>query len=262
MLRRLGNKTQLAAEINSHFPKHKAYIELFFGAGGMFFNKPPAKFNFVNDLDDDVVNLFMLNDRVDELVFQLKRMPISSSLFKHWRHNKEIDPVRKALRFLLLSNFSYMGKGETLRFSADNPKKMILKSIDDTFNQLENVKIMNYDFRQVLEKISFSKTVLSKDETFIYLDPEYFGTESNYNTPQFTFKDIKSCFELMSDCGIRCAMSGFSDKEINKLIQKHNFNSISIKERRTLKNRNNEILITNYDSRQLEIDFNNTNVHA
>ncbi len=30
----------------------------FFGAGGMFFNKPKAKYNFVNDLDSEVFNLF------------------------------------------------------------------------------------------------------------------------------------------------------------------------------------------------------------
>ena len=43
ILRRLGNKKKIAKEIQKYFPEHKIYIEPFFGAGGMFFNKPKAK---------------------------------------------------------------------------------------------------------------------------------------------------------------------------------------------------------------------------
>ena len=39
ILRRLGNKGKIADKIQSYFPEHKIYIEPFFGAGGMFFNK-------------------------------------------------------------------------------------------------------------------------------------------------------------------------------------------------------------------------------
>lgn len=51
ILRRLGNKQAIAHKIIPYFPPHKIYIEPFFGAGGMFFNKPKAKYNIVNDLD-------------------------------------------------------------------------------------------------------------------------------------------------------------------------------------------------------------------
>jgi len=49
ILRRLGNKKKIAHKIQAHFPEHKIYIEPFFGAGGMFFNKPKAKYNIVNN---------------------------------------------------------------------------------------------------------------------------------------------------------------------------------------------------------------------
>ena len=47
ILRRLGNKQAIAFEIQKYFPEHKIYVEPFFGAGGMFFNKPKAKYNIV-----------------------------------------------------------------------------------------------------------------------------------------------------------------------------------------------------------------------
>ena len=48
ILRRLGNKQAIAEKIQTYFPAHKIYIEPFFGAGGMFFNKRKAKYNIVN----------------------------------------------------------------------------------------------------------------------------------------------------------------------------------------------------------------------
>ena len=53
ILNRLGNKRRLASKIITYIPNHTLYIELFFGAGGLFFNKKPiAPHNILNDLDD------------------------------------------------------------------------------------------------------------------------------------------------------------------------------------------------------------------
>jgi DNA adenine methylase len=41
ILNRLGNKRRLASKIITYIPNHTLYIELFFGAGGLFFNKKP-----------------------------------------------------------------------------------------------------------------------------------------------------------------------------------------------------------------------------
>src|SRR6266496_430535 len=101
ILRRLGNKSKMAKTIVPYFPKHSIYIEPFFGAGGMFFNKPKVKYNIVNDLDGDVFNLFQIvTNRKDELIEQFEIMPIHSDLLAYWKENKEPEPLRRALRFL------------------------------------------------------------------------------------------------------------------------------------------------------------------
>jgi len=48
ILNRLGNKTRIAKDIIQHFPQHRTFIDMFFGAGGIFFNKPLADYNFCN----------------------------------------------------------------------------------------------------------------------------------------------------------------------------------------------------------------------
>jgi DNA adenine methylase len=53
-----GSKWQLSQWIASHLPEHKIYVEPFFGSGAVFFNKTPAEYEVINDLDSQVVNLF------------------------------------------------------------------------------------------------------------------------------------------------------------------------------------------------------------
>jgi DNA adenine methylase len=100
ILNRMGNKKKIASKIHTHFPDHDLYLELFFGAGGMFFNKPDAKYNIVNDLDHDVYNLFnMIRHRRQDLIDAWKLTPINTVLFQDWRKKSEQDPIFKAVRF-------------------------------------------------------------------------------------------------------------------------------------------------------------------
>ena len=247
LLTRLGNKSQLAKPIYSHFPPHKMRIDLFFGAGGLFFNAPRAPYNILNDLDDDVTNLFwVVKERKEDLYRALELLPITSSLVKEWKRKKEYDPLYKALRFLLLSNFTYLGKGDTLRLGLDNAKANLLKQIEPTFEALKDVKITNYDFREVLSKVSYSKTVLNKEKVFCYMDPVYLDTEHYYKVPNWTKADSLDCLNLMRDSGIKCAMSEFAHPFIVAEAKQRGFNIIPIRERQNIKNRRTELLITNY----------------
>lgn len=256
ILTRLGNKRRMKMDLHKYFPIHKMRIELFFGAGGSFFYLPEPKYAIVNDFDDDVTNLYLLiqND-IEKLRYEIEILPISESLLKYWKLNTESDPVKKAVRFLFLSNFTYMGKGDTLRFSLDNVKNLILKNLTATFNKLQNVKIMNRDFREVLPAISFAKGLNDKEKCFVYLDPIYFGTEHYYKVPKWKDVDSTDCMDLMLSCGIKSAMSEFDHPFILEEAKARNLNIIYLRERKNIKNRRTEILITNYNQQQVSFDF-------
>jgi len=254
ILTRLGNKRQLASELWDLFPKHKMRIELFFGAGGAFFYTPPSKYAILNDLDDDVTNLYtVLLDNKEELMRQIAIMPISTSLLKKWKKKTETDPIKKALRFLLISNFTYLGKGTTMRIGLDNAKKTLLDSIEPTFLRLQNAKITNYDFREVIDKISFQEKIIKKRESFVYLDPVYLDTVHYYKVPKWTINDTEDCFKIMANCGIPSAMSEFKHEAILDFASDYKMNVIPIKDRRNINNRKTEVLITNYRNQQLNI---------
>jgi hypothetical protein len=73
------------------------------------------------------------------------------------------------------------------------------------------------------------------------------GTGDNYEN-SFTLQDTKDLFEILVNSGIRFALSEFKNDIIIDIAKSYNLNIIEICERRTLKSRNTEILITNYKS--------------
>lgn len=246
ILRRLGNKAKIAGKIAEHFPPHKIYIEPFFGAGGMFFNKPKAKYNILNDIDSDVFNFFMVvMNQKDELIDMVKKMPIHEDLLKYWIKNNENEPVKKALRFIFLSNYVLYGKLNLLKLGALNTSEMILKNIEKTHEMLFGCQFTNVDFRVMLNKISFHRAN-EMNETFIYCDPPYLGTTNNYSDG-FTEKDFDDLLKIMVESGCKFAISEFDNPIVIQKAKDCGLHIQVIGERRNIKNRRTEILITNYN---------------
>lgn len=251
ILRRLGNKKKIAGKIQQHFPDHKVYVEPFFGAGGMFFSKPQAKYNLVNDIDSDVFNLFMVvTTRKKELEKAFHKMPVHEDLLKHWKANTETDPIRKAIRFLFISNFTYLGKMDSLRTNPRNQKQALYDHIDKTHDLLFDVQFFNKDFRKFLSSLSVDeeKRKLSHT-TFIYNDPPYLGTGNNYSN-SFKEQDSADLFDANQKTGCLWAMSEFDHPFILDQAKQKGLNVIEIGERVNIKNKRVEILVTNYEDRQ------------
>ena len=249
ILRRLGNKSKIAMEIQKHFPPHKIYIEPFFGAGGMFFNKPKAKYNIVNDLDSDVFNLFqVVMNQKEELEKAFYMMPIHSDLLEYWKKNEETEPIKKALRFLFLSNLTLFGTGEALRTGTENPKDIMYRNLMKTFDYIHDVQFCNSDFKKFLKDLRDRNS----GDTFIYNDSPYLETNDNYSN-SFTEQDSFDLFEANQKTGCKWAMSEFNHPFILDQAKERGLNVITIGERQNLKNRRIEILVTNYENNQMTI---------
>jgi len=246
ILRRQGNKQKLAKIITPMFPKHRIYIEPFFGAGGMFFNKPKANYNIVNDLDSDVFNLFqVVINKKEELEKAFYLMPTHSDLLEYWKKNEETEPIKKALRFLLLSNMTFMGAGASIQGGTGNTKNAFYNYIDKTYEMINDVKFFNTNAVDFLtKKVAFGEFA-PIDECFIYCDPPYLGTGDNY-ADSFTEELSNSLFDTLQSIGCKWAMSEFDHPFIIEQANSRGLNIEIIGERHNLKNKKTEILITNY----------------
>lgn len=251
ILTRFGNKRRIANKIIPLFPFHKMYIEMFFGGGGMFFSKRKVKYNIVNDIDGEVFNLFMVvKNHLNDLETAFKLSPYNEQLFKYWADNEELQPIDKAIRFIYLSNFGYLGKSETLKFGYQNTKSVILEKMPLVNQLLNDVQFMNCDFRKVLGKINFRHGDNDKEHAFVYADPPYLDTEDNYSH-SFTEQDSSELFDSLEASDLRFAMSEFDHPFIIDQAKKRKLKVTQIGERNNIKNRRLEILITNYNPQNL-----------
>jgi len=250
ILRRLGNKSKLAGRIQEEFPPHKIYVEPFFGAGGMFFNKPLATKNFLNDLDSDVYNLWnIFMYKKDELIYFLDNTPYHEDVWNNWKANEELTDIRKAARFLYLSNFGYLGAPKSLHMTDRNSKQVLIENMN-ILKYKGHLCFSNKDFRKFIKSISLEEEKSSS--VFVYCDPPYLGTNDNYS---YSFKEADSLdlFNLLVSTGYNFAISEFNNPVIIRLAEERNLNIINLGERSNIKNRRTEILITNYRNTQQKL---------
>ena len=249
ILRRFGNKSKIAADIIQYFPPHSIYIEPFFGAGGLFFNKPRAKHNIVNDIDNEVFNLwYMSKYHLQEMIDEIMETPISQELFEYWKTNKEINnPIRKAIRFIYLTNISTMGNGGTFCTNVwIFCKKNLIEVVRNIYTNMDEVKFLNKDFREFFSIINFPHGENDKKMTFIYADKPYSNTRNNYST-DWTSQDDIDLLDILDSTNIKYAVSEFEGSHFESLALEKGLNKIVIGERQNLKNRRVEILFTNYE---------------
>lgn len=249
MLRRIGNKSKIAKSIEKRFPKHTLYAEPFFGSGGMFFNKAKAKYNLVNDIDQDVFNFYQVilyhKKEFYDLVYQT---PLHSDLLNYWKEVEEESPLLKALRFLYLSNFTLYGNMDTMRYRRGNDKMVALNLIDPVFEKIHDVQFTDFDFEK---HIKIAATFLkNKSEIFIYADPPYLNTTNTYKR-KWTEDEFVRLLLCLEESGCNYAVSEFDHSFVLEQAKKRNLNVHVVGERQNLKNRRNEILLTNYQKTSL-----------
>ena len=255
-VKRRGNKEAIIDELLPLFPPHSVYIDLFMGTGAVFLHKPKVEYNFLNDLDEEITNLyFVLRENKDKLVEQIELMPVSRQLFNHWKTNKEENPIYRAVRFLMLSNFSFLGTGGTFNLRLGNDKKYILDKIDEVYRRFSNnnVRITNLDFRKLLKDLTLRHKQDDSKRMFIYADPPYLTDDSNKykNCAKWSKDDTVELFEVLVNYGCKFAISEFDSEFVLELAKKHDLNINRIKIRQTLKNRRCEMLYTNYETERL-----------
>lgn len=149
ILRRLGTKAKLLPKLLPMFPKHTTYFEPFFGGGSVFFAKERAQYSYLNDLDEEVVNVHEIwRDRKDELLEAIEITPVHVSLFRKWKKEEEKDPLWRAVRYLWLCNFSFMGAMATLNLDKKNGKNILKQRISRYFDFISDVYFNCCDFEE------------------------------------------------------------------------------------------------------------------
>lgn len=175
-----GGKWRLAPAIVAAMPKHHVYVEPFAGMLSVFLQKPRATCEVVNDVCDEVVNVFaMLRDRGAELARLMELTPYSRTEYVRAYERAEC-PLENARRFLFrctagIGTNSAM-KRNGFRTSLCDVKHATATSwanlpphLDAIIGRLRGVIIENRPALQVMEQYD-------AEHTLHYCDPPYLAS--------------------------------------------------------------------------------------
>lgn len=255
----IGGKYNFSKTLLPMCPEHIRYIEAFAGGLSMFFRKKKAKKSVVNDVDKNLINLYICvlqrDKEFEEHIFWYpKSRDLHNLLKKTFRKdiNEDFempDGKRAADYFYLIRNtFNKTLVNNTL--STDGYwNTNIIDELLYSRKKLDNTLIENLDFEKLLEKHE------PKEGDFWYLDPPYVVADARkYYSYNFTFEDhvrLKDKIDLIHNNGGKFMISYDDKNDIKELYKDYIIHAIPVK---YMTNRGgdtsklyNELVIVNYD---------------
>lgn len=229
LMRYPGAKWGLVDEIIKLMPPHKTYLELFSGSAAVLFNKNPSAIETINDLDNDVVNLFKILKDFDKQVYlqhQIRYTPFSRKFYDEaWIVSEEDTDIEKAYKFLIKGLMSH---GFRLTEKSGWKSDVIGREtsygvrhwnelpdlISMAFNRLKNVQIEHQDALKLIDRYSHK-------DIFIYIDPPYVlstRTRKQYKHEMTDEQHIQLLEKIIANKS-KIMISGYDNEIYNRYLK-------------------------------------------
>ena len=223
----------------------------------MFFRKTKAKWNVLNDKDNNIVNLYMcIIHELDELVKHLEWMPKSRELFENFRTDiKEKKPIDipnpyQAAKYFYCIRHSFNKLIHTPMSMGKDWKRNWEEEFKYSRMKINGSTIENLDFGALVDRYK------PNSNDFWYLDPPYFiaTDKGDYYQHNFTAEDhirLKEKVDELDSKGAKFMVSYDYREEVYELYKNYNVMTIDLKymgatdEHRAKKRK--EYLILNYE---------------
>jgi DNA adenine methylase len=198
----IGGKRRLAAaviEVIEGIP-HRTYAEPFVGMGGVFFRRRAgARAEVINDLNGDVATFFRILQRHYVPFLEMLRYQITSR--KEFDRLCRTDPLtltdlERAARFLYLQRTAFGGKvaGRNFGVSPAGGARFdvtkLVPRLEELHERLAGVVIECLPWADFLRRYD-------RPGTLFYLDPPYWGCETDYGPDLFTPADHAALSEAL-----------------------------------------------------------------
>ncbi len=153
--------------------EHNEYREPFAGGATIFFNKPKSKINWLNDLDSELIACYKIMQIPITRYLLAQELSLEVASKERWREvfNSDANNIYEiAKKYFYLNRTSFSGKLSSpawgYRPKRSLPPERWSERILPCGNFLENVKLTNLDFEEIIE--TPGKNVL------MYVDPPYY----------------------------------------------------------------------------------------
>ena len=244
---RMGGKSKLRKTIISQIPEHTCYVELFFGAGWVYFGKEPSKVEVINDIDKELINLFkMIKYHAPEIERLLEYEFSGRDIFEEYKHCtvEYLTEIHRAIRFLYLITQSFAGRGNTYGYGTTTkpaPQIFYKNVLSDLKERLRNTYVENLDFPKIIEKYD-------RENTFFYCDPPYFETSGYSNV--FGEKEHILLRDMLSSIKGKFLLSINDHEKVREWYKDFNIEEVkvnySVSKESKARGKYNELIIKNY----------------
>jgi len=192
----LGGKRNLAKRLVRRIEAidHGIYAEPFVGMGGVFLRlSQRPKSEVINDLNREVATFFRILQRHYPQFLDTIRFGITTraEFMRLVDTNPDtLTDLERAARFLYLQRTAFGGKvsGRNFGVSPDRPGRFditkLAPMLEDLHTRLSGVVIECLPFGEFIRRYD-------RTETLFYLDPPYWGCETDYGRDMFDREDFE-----------------------------------------------------------------------
>jgi len=245
-----GGKTRLLPYIIENLPtkQFNNYFEPFVGGGSVLFEllSKDLKYNCnreytVSDINENLINCYeVIKSNIDELIIELEKDIYTNNSESYYkcrdRFNNikfnETNLIEKAALFIYLNKCGYNGmyrensKGKyNIPFGKmKNPKICDTRVLRKDTEGLRNVNIACCEYSSILE-------LVEKDD-FVYLDPPYHETFTDYTNNKFNEeeqRELKLFVDELTRKGVFIMLSNSATDFIKDLYKDYKQINLTIK---------------------------------
>lgn len=232
-----GSKWNIANQIVSMLPEHHSYVEPYFGSGAVLFNKAPSNIETINDIDNDVVNLFQcIREDSERLARLIAATPFSRTVYDEAFESCQniTDPYEKAVRFLVKcwQGHGFRTNGYKVGWKNDvqgREKSYALWNwyrlpvwIMEIAERLRTVQIENKPAIEVIKRFNFKNVLM-------YLDPPYLlGTRTGKQYKhEMSDADHEELLQIILKSKAKIIISGYESDMYNDYLKNWNKRTFS-----------------------------------
>lgn len=189
-----------------HNIPHRVYVGPFGGSGVVLINKNPSPVEVFNDLDENIVNFFLVvadPERFERMRLRLALLPYSRKLYYRFmrEYMTESDPVERAVKWFYVVRSSFSGCVDRggWSFSVTKSNRGMSSAISKYLTAVDRLEFIHRRLQRVqFECLDFEKVfdLYDTPQTLFFVDPPYIGASDSYSVP-FSLDDHRRLVEVL-----------------------------------------------------------------
>jgi len=253
-----GGKQTMLKYLLCMVPEHRIYCEPFFGGGALFFAKPKAEVEVINDVNGEVVNFFkVMKTKFSELQKEVQGTLHSRELYHKameiYNHPKKHSDVQRAWALWTATNQGFAGMIGSWGFGKTNSKEKAVAGKRDNFLKAyeERLKMVQVEHNDALKVIARC----NEKDAFVYCDPPYIGSDQGHYEG-YTEAHYKKLLDALAKLKGKFLLSSYPSKILNQYIRKYGWKTKRIEKyvavTKLTEKKKTEMLVFNYDPKTIK----------